>query len=122
MAMKRSRTGLLVGGVVLVGALLATRVAFSGKASDTAATPPVNTGPSPMPAIGGNCDNAPSFELAQKLVGQVIETKRWTARDRERISPLFFGLHTEQKIEILKRVGAALDSHKLVLEKGTRRF
>ena len=61
------------------------------------------------PAVGGN-DNAASFELAQRLVGQVIEARRWTAKDHEKIAPLFYGLHTDQKIEILKRVGAAVDS------------
>jgi hypothetical protein len=119
--MTRPRMGFLLGGVVLVGALLATRVAFSGKISDTGGGAPVNTGPSPMPAPNG-CDNMPSFELASKLVAQVIEAKRWTAKDHERISPLFHSLRTEQKIEILRKIGAALDSHKLVLEKGTRIF
>jgi uncharacterized protein (DUF1499 family) len=74
-----------------------------------------------MPAPSG-CDNAPSFDLAQKLVGTVIEKKKWTAKDHEQIAPLFYGLHTDQKIEILKKVGAALDSRKLVIEKGARLF
>ena len=119
--MKRSRAGMLAGGVVLVGALLFGRVAFSGKATDTAGPPPINTGPSPMPAAGG-FDTGASFELAQKLVGQVIDAKRWTAKDHEKIAPLFYQLHTDQKIEILKRVGAALDSRRLALEKGARLF
>jgi hypothetical protein len=106
---------------VLVGALLAARVAVSGKISDTAGSPPINTGPSPMPTIGGT-DNAASFELAQKMVSQVIDGRRWTMKDHERIAPLFYGLHTDQKIEILKRVGAAVDGHRLVLEKGARLF
>ncbi len=38
--MKRSKTAGLVGGIVLVGALLVTRVAFSGKTSDTAGIAP----------------------------------------------------------------------------------
>jgi hypothetical protein len=113
--------GLLAGGVVLAGALLVARVAVSGKVSDTGGAPPVNTGPSPMPSIGG-VDNAASFELAQRLVGQVIDAHRWTAKDHEKIAPLFYGLHTDQKIEILKRVGAAVDGHRLVLEKGARLF
>jgi hypothetical protein len=113
--------GFLVGAVVLAGALLATRVAVSGKLSDTGGTPPVNTGPSPMPSIGG-ADNTASFELAQRLVAEVIEAHRWTAKDHEKIAPLFYGLHTDQKIEILKRVGAAVDAHRLVLEKGARLF
>jgi uncharacterized protein (DUF1499 family) len=121
MTMKRSRSGTLIGGLVLVGALLATRAAFSGKASDTLGNAPMNTGPSPMPTMPG-CDNAPSFELAVRMVGQVIEGKRWTAKDHDKIAPLFYGLHTDQKIEILKKVGAAVDSHRLVLEKGARLF
>jgi hypothetical protein len=121
MTMKRSKSAWLVGGVVLVGGLLGARVAFSGKTSDTAGAAPINTGPSPMPAPGG-CDNAPSFELAERLVIGVIEAKRWTQKDHEKIAPLFYGLHTDQKIEILKRVGVALDSHRLVLEKGARLF
>jgi hypothetical protein len=120
-AMKRSRAGILVGGVVLVGGLLFARAAFSGKATDTAGTAPINTGPSPMPAAGG-CDTGASFELAQKLVGQVIDAKRWTAKDHEKIAPLFYQLRTDQKIEILKRVGTALDTRRLVLEKGARLF
>ena len=123
--MTRSKTGLLmgavVGGVFVLGTLLGTRVAVSGKASDSGAAAAVNTGPSPMPTPSG-CDNAPSFELAQKLVAQVIDTKRWTAKDHEKIAPLFYGLHTDQKIEILKKVGAALDSRHLVVEKGARLF
>jgi hypothetical protein len=119
MTIRRSR--LLVGGVVLVGALLFARAALSGKATDTGGAAPINTGPSPMPAAGG-CDNGSSFDMAQKLVGQVIDAKRWTAKDHERIAPLFYQLRTEQKIEILKRVGTALDSHRLVLEKGARLF
>ena len=119
--LQRSKSGLFIGGVVLVGALLATRVAFSGKASDTGGGAPVNTGPSPMPSPAG-CDNAPSFDLAQKLVSTVIDAKRWTAKDHEKIAPLFYGLHTDQKIEILKKVGAALDSRRLVVEKGARLF
>jgi hypothetical protein len=118
---RRSKLGLLTAGVVLVGGLLAARVAVSGKITDTAGSPPVNTGPSPMPAVGG-ADNGASFELAQRLVAQVIDTHRWTAKDHEKIAPLFYGLHTDQKIEILKRVGAAVDSHRLVLEKGARLF
>jgi hypothetical protein len=121
MTMKRTKANWLVGAVVLVGALLATRVAFSGKATDTGGAPPVNTGPSPMPAPGG-CDNAPSFELAQKLVNGVIDAKKWTMKDHEKIAPLFYGLHTDQKIELLKKVGAALDSRHLVIEKGARLF
>ena len=119
--MRRSRFGLLVGGVVLVGALLAARVAVSGKVTDTAGSPPINTGPSPMPAVGGS-DDAASYDLAQRLVAQVIDARRWTAKDHEKIAALFYGLHTDQKIEILKRVGAAIDSHRLVLEKGARLF
>jgi hypothetical protein len=119
--MKRSRMGWLAGGLVLTVALLCARVAVSGKASDTGGPGPIPTGPSPMPNAG-TCDNSQSFELAQKLVAQVIENKRWTAKDHEKIAPLFYGLHTEQKIEILKRVGAALDSKRLVLEKGSRLF
>src|SRR5678816_3505499 len=110
-----------VGAVTLVVVVFGARVAFSGKASDTGSTPPVNTGPSPMPSPVG-CDNAPNFELAQKLVNGVIEAKKWTAKDHERIAPLFYGLHTDQKIELLKKVGAALDSRKLVIEKGARLF
>ena len=121
-SLRRSRMGLLIGGVALVGALLAARVAVSGKMTDTANSAPVNTGPSPMPSVGAGCDNAASFELAQRLVSQVIEARRWTSKDHEKIAPLFYGLHTEQKIEILKRVGAAVDSHHLVLEKGARLF
>jgi hypothetical protein len=121
MKLKRSRTALLVGGVVLAGALLFARSAFSGKATDTGASAPINTGPSPMPAAGG-CDTGASFEMAQKLVGQVIDARRWTAKDHERIAPLFYQLRTDQKVEILKRVGTALDSRKLVLEKGARLF
>ena len=118
----RSRMGLVfASGVVLVGALLAARVAVSGKLSDTGSPPPVNTGPSPMPSPPG-CDNTASFELAQRLVAQVIEARRWTSKDHERIAPLFYGLHTDQKIEILKRVGAAVDAHRLALEKGARLF
>ena len=119
--MKRSRAGILVGGVVLVGALLFARAAFSGKATDTAGAAPINTGPSPMPAAGG-CDTGASYELAQRLVGQVIEARRWTAKDHEKIAPLFYQLRTDQKIEILKRVGVALDSRRLVLEKVARLF
>ncbi|HVZ75258.1 MAG TPA: hypothetical protein VHJ20_22930 [Polyangia bacterium] len=123
--MKRSKTGLLlgavVGGVFVLGTLLGTRVAVSGKVTDSGGGAPVNTGPSPMPAPGG-CDNAPSYDLAQKLVGQVIDAKKWTQKDHEKIAPLFYGLHTDQKIEILKRVGAALDSRRLVVEKGARLF
>jgi hypothetical protein len=119
--MKRSKAGLLVGVCVLVGALLAARVAVSGKMTDTTSAPPVNTGPSPMPSAGA-CDTSASYELAQRLVGQVIDGRRWTAKDHERIAPLFYGLHTDQKIEILKRVGNAIDSHRLVLEKGARLF
>ena len=119
--MRRARWGALAGTAVLVGALLAARVAVSGKISDTAGSPPINTGPSPMPTIGGT-DNAASFELAQKMVSQVIDGRRWTMKDHERIAPLFYGLHTDQKIEILKRVGAAVDGHRLVLEKGARLF
>jgi hypothetical protein len=122
--MRRSRLGLaplLLGGIVLVGGLLAARVAVSGKVTDTAGAAPINTGPSPMPSVGG-CENAASFELAQKLVGQVIDAHRWTNKDHEKIAPLFYGLHTDQKIEILRRVGAAVDSHRLVLEKGARLF
>jgi hypothetical protein len=121
MTMKRTKPHWFVGAVVLVAALFGTRAAFSGKASDTGSTPPINTGPSPMPGPSG-CDNAPSLELAQKLVGAVIEKKKWTMKDHEQIAPLFFGLHTDQKIEILKRVGAALDTRKLVIEKGARLF
>ena len=121
--MKRTKSSAswFVGAVVLVAALFVTRAAFSGKASDTGSSPPVNTGPSPMPAPGG-CDNAPSLELAQKLVNAVIEKKKWTMKDHEQIAPLFYGLHTDQKIEILKKVGAALDSRKLAIEKGARLF
>src|SRR5882672_8085348 len=118
---RTARTGLVVGGIVLVGALLAARVAVSGKMTDTSGKAPVNTGPSPMPSAGTSDDGA-SFDLAQRLVGQVIDTHRWTAKDHEKIAPLFYGLHTEQKIEILKRVGAAIDAHRLVLEKGARLF
>jgi hypothetical protein len=118
---RRSRFGLLAGGLVLVGALLAARVAVSGRVSDTAGSAPVNTGPSPMPSAGGG-ENTASFELAQRLVNQVIDAHRWTAKDHEKIAPLFYGLHTDQKIEILKRVGAAVDQHRLVLEKGARLF
>jgi hypothetical protein len=121
MTMKRTNMSWLLGAVVLVGALLGTRVAFSGKATDTGNPPPVNTGPSPMPMPAG-CDNAPSFEYAQKLVNAVIEKKKWTAKDHEQIAPLFYSLHTDQKIEILKKVGVALDSRKLVVEKGARLF
>jgi hypothetical protein len=74
-----------------------------------------------MPSPGG-CDNAPSFEEAQRLVGAVLERKKWTSKDREQIAPLFFSLHTEQKIEILKKIGVALDSRRLVVEKGARLF
>jgi hypothetical protein len=119
--MKHTKLAFLAGGLVLVVALLGTRMAFSGKATDTAGAAPIATGPSPMPAPGG-CDNSTSFDMAQKLVSQVIEGKRWTAKDHDRIAPLFFSLHTEQKIEILKRVGSALDSKRLVLEKGARLF
>jgi hypothetical protein len=101
--------------------LVGTRAAFSGKSTDSGGGAPINTGPSPMPSPGG-CDNSPSFELAQKLVNQVIENKKWTAKDHEKIAPLFYGLHTDQKVEILKKVGAALDSRKLVVEKGARLF
>jgi hypothetical protein len=118
---RRSRFGALLGGAVLVSALLAARVAVSGKVTDTAGNAPVNTGPSPMPSVGG-IDNGASFELAQRLVGQVIDAHRWTAKDHEKIAPLFYGLHTDQKIEILRRVGAAVDTHRLVLEKGARLF
>jgi hypothetical protein len=121
MTMSRSRMGLFVGGVVLLGALLAARVAVSGKMTDTAGSAPVNTGPSPMPSTAGG-DSAANFELAQRLINQVIDSKRWTAKDHERIAPLFYGLHTDQKIEILKKVGVAVDSHRLVLEKGARLF
>jgi hypothetical protein len=119
--MKRTKMSWLLGAVVLVGALLGTRMAFSGKATDTGAAQPINTGPSPMPSPGG-CDNAPSFEEAQRLVGAVLERKKWTSKDREQIAPLFFSLHTEQKIEILKKIGVALDSRRLVVEKGARLF
>jgi hypothetical protein len=119
--MTRSRMGFLLGCAVLVGSLLGARVAFSGKVSDTAGAGPVATGPSPMPEPNG-CQDTQSFDLAQKLVAQVIDAHRWTARDHERIGPLFHSLRTDQKIEILKRIGAALDSHRLVLEKGTRIF
>jgi hypothetical protein len=119
--MNRSKVGLVLGGAVFVGGLLAARVAVSGKLSDTGAPPPINTGPSPMPSLNGGDDSA-SFELAQHLVAQVIEARRWTAKDHEKIAPLFYGLHTDQKIEILKRVGAAVDAHRLVLEKGARLF
>jgi hypothetical protein len=123
--MKRSKTGLLIGGVMgavfVLGTLLGTRVAFSGKVTDSGGGTPVNTGPSPMPAPAG-CDNGPSFDLAQKLVSQVIENKKWTQKDHEKIAPLFYGLHTDQKVEILKKVGVALDSRKLVVEKGARLF
>jgi hypothetical protein len=119
--MKRSRTGMVIGGIVLVGALLFARAAFSGKATDTGGAAPINTGPSPMPAAGGS-DNGASFDLAQKMVAQVIDARRWTAKDHERIAPLFYQLRTDQKIEILKRVGAALDTRRLLLEKGARLF
>jgi hypothetical protein len=113
---------LALGTVVLVGALSATRLAFSGKVSDTSIPPPINTGPSPMPAAGNACDTTASYEMAQKLVGQVIDTHRWTGKDHEKIAPLFYQLRTDQKIDILKRVGAALDSRRLVIEKGARLF
>jgi hypothetical protein len=119
--MNRSTMSWVLGAVVLVGALTGTRLAFSGKATDTGNAAPINTGPSPMPQPGG-CDNSPQFEQAQKLVNAVIEKKKWTAKDHEQIAPLFYSLHTDQKIEILKKVGAALDSRKMVVEKGSRLF
>jgi hypothetical protein len=117
----KSRLGWVAGGLVLLTGLLSARVAFSGKASEAGGSAPISTGPSPMPLPGG-CDNTPSFELASKLINQVIENKRWTQKDHERITPLFFTLHTDQKIELLKRVGAAIDSQRLVLERGARLF
>jgi hypothetical protein len=117
----RSRAAALAGALALVGAVLVARVAVSGKATDTSSPPPVNTGPSPMPSLSSS-DNSESFALAQRLVSQVIDGKRWTMKDHEKIAPLFYGLRAEQKIEILKRVGAAVDSHRLVLEKGARLF
>lgn len=119
--MKRTKMSWLLGAVVLVGALLGTRLAFSGKATDTGNAAPINTGPSPMPSPSG-CDNAPNFEQAQKMINAVLERKKWTLKDHEQIAPLFYSLHTEQKIEILKKVGVALDSRKLVVEKGARLF
>ncbi len=51
-----------------------------------------------------------------------METGHWTAKDREQILPLFHQLRTEQKVEILRKIAAAIEAKKLVVDKGVHLF
>ena len=109
----RTRWGFKVAAalVLATGLLLGARVALSQKGQPA---PPVS------PTV--IYENKAQVEATHKLVDAAISAKRWTMKDHDEIVPLFNGLRTEQKIEILKKVGAALDSKQLKLEKGARLF
>ena len=110
--MTRSKLALVMFGLVLIGGLLIGRVAVSQKAA-----PGANT-----VATRAACANPAALERAQKVVGTIIDNGRWTVKDHDQVQLVFGSLHTEQKIEIIKRVAAAIDSKKLVLEKGAHLF
>jgi uncharacterized protein YabE (DUF348 family) len=105
---KRSKLGFVISGFVLAGVLLAGGVALSQKTVNVATRP--------------GCDNAPALEKASKAVSQIIESGRWTNKDHDQIRPLLHFLHTEQKIELMRKVAAAIQAKKLVLEKGAHLF
>lgn len=109
--MTRSKLALVMFGVVLTGGLLIGRVAVSQKAAPAAATV---TAKAPS--------NSPALEKAHKVIGQILEAGRWTAKDHDQVQVVFGPLHTEQKIEIIRKVAAAIDNKKLVVEKGARLF
>jgi hypothetical protein len=112
----RSRWGLkFVAGLALVaGAFCGGKVAFSGK-------PPEY--PPPQPPITHNvCDNKGNLETAHRLVAKVLETKVWTRRDQQTIGPLFQSLRSWERIELIQKIGAALNKGQLKVEKGARMF
>jgi hypothetical protein len=118
----RSRWGWkIAGGLVLLTALLAGRAAFSGKPAEMGAPAMIAPHPPVVPVLN-LCQDAQAFDNVRKLVDDTLATRRWTAKDHERLKPLFHSLRTEQKIEIMRKVGAALDARQLKVDKGTRIF
>jgi hypothetical protein len=110
--MTRSRLALVMFAVVLAGGLLIGRVAVSQKAT----TPGTVALPTRPPG------NSPAAEKAHKVVNQIIDVGHWTAKDYEQVHLVFAPLHNDQKLEILRKVAAAIDAKKLVIEKGVRLF
>lgn len=104
----RSKLVFLSSGIVLAGVLLAGGVALSQKTV--------------MVAARTGCDNAPALEKASKAVSQVIDSGHWTSKDHDQLRPLLHFLHTEQKIELMRKVSAAIQAKKLVLDKGAHLF
>lgn len=112
----RSRWGFRMAALaMLVAGVLVGRVAFSGKAPEQPALPPA-------PPTATLIENKATLELTHKLLNDALGARTWTMKDHERIAPLFYSLRTEQKIEILKKVGAALDAKQLKVERGARLF
>jgi hypothetical protein len=110
--MTRSKLGLVVFGLVLSGGLLIGGVAVSQK-----------TAPGPAAvAVRQTCNNPAALEKAHKVVSQIIDVGRWTAKDHDQVQLVFAPLHNDQKLEILRKVAAAIDSKKLIVEKGARLF
>jgi hypothetical protein len=118
-----SRTGWKVtAALVLVAGLLVGRAALSGKVADPA---PAAQAQAPaaavaVPAAQLGCDNQAALDNTHKVLNQIIEARRWTAKDHDRIAPLFYSLHTEQKVEILRKFSAAFD--RIKIDKGARLF
>jgi len=116
--MTRTKLGFLTVGLTLAGVLIGARVAISQKAA------PAATAAAAPAAVSNKCErcDAMAVEKAQKAVSMIVEAGHWTKADHDKVGPLFHTLHTEQKIEILKRVGALIDQKKLVVDKGARLF
>src|SRR5260370_5895221 len=106
---KRSKFVYVISAFVLAGGLLVGGVALSEKAPAATSVAP---GGKPL------CENPAVTERLHKAVAATIETGHWTAKDREQILPLFHQLRTEQKGEILRKVAAAIEAKKLVVDKG----
>jgi hypothetical protein len=104
-----------VAGVALVaGAFCGGKVAFSGKPNE-----PALMIPAPPRLI---CESRPTIELAHRIVNEAIQAKTWTRRDQERATPIFNSLRTQQKIQLLEKIAAAIERKQLRVEKGARLF
>ncbi|HEX3697165.1 MAG TPA: hypothetical protein VH374_17450 [Polyangia bacterium] len=112
--MTRTKLGLLTVGFALAGVLIGARVAVSQKAAPSVA--PTRTSP-----VCEKCA-AMALEKAHKAVDLVVETGHWTKADHDKVGPLFHTLHTDQKIELLRKIGGLIDQKKLVVDKGARLF